>query len=93
VLSLTESSFNSEVQGDGDGDNGSKGGATINERVVNNVRRRRKKFSMFRPVSNTEHLVFEKDMLFTSAKQFKDAITEYVVKGGWKGEVYEERQS
>ena len=48
---------------------------------------------MFRLVSNPKHLVFEKDMLFTSAKQFKDAITEYAVKGGWRGEVYEERQS
>ena len=38
---------------------------------------------MFRPVSNLEHLVFEKDMLFISLKQFKEAITEYAVNGEW----------
>ena len=29
------------------------------------------------------NLRFEKDMLFISAKQFKDVITDYVVHGGW----------
>ena len=43
---------------------------------------RRKKFPVFKPVSNPEHLRFEKDMLFISLKQFKDAITEYAVCGG-----------
>ncbi|KAL0008860.1 hypothetical protein SO802_010362 [Lithocarpus litseifolius] len=40
-------------------------------------------FPVFRLVSNPDDLVFEKHMLFTSTKQFKDAITEYAVKGGW----------
>ena len=82
LLRLSESSSNGEVQGDGDDGSDSEGGAIVNERVMNNVKRRRKKFPVFRLVSNPEHLVFEKYMLFTSAKQFKDAITEYAVKGG-----------
>ena len=43
---------------------------------------RRKKFPVFKPASNPEHLRFEKDMLFISPKQFKDAIIEYAVCGG-----------
>ena len=35
------------------------------------------------PVAKAEHLRFEKDMLFISAKKFKDAITDYAVHGGW----------
>jgi len=38
---------------------------------------------VFRLMSNPNDLVFEKHVLFTSTKQFKEAITEYVVKGGW----------
>ena len=34
-------------------------------------------------MSNPDDLVFEKHMLFTSAKQFKEAIIEYAVKCGW----------
>ena len=81
LLSLSESSSDGEVQGDGDND--SESDVIVNETVVNNVRRRRKTFPVFRPVSNLEDLVFEKHMLFTSVKQFKEAIIEYVVKGGW----------
>lgn len=81
LLSLSESSSDGEVQGDGDND--SESDAIVNETVVNNVKRRRKTFPVFRPVSNLEDLVFEKHMLFTSVKQFKEAIIEYVVKGGW----------
>ena len=82
LLSLSESLFDGEFQGDGDDGSDSEGGATVNKTVVNNVRRRRKKFLGFILVSNPKHLVFEKHMLFTSAKQFKEAITEYVAKGG-----------
>ena len=42
-----------------------------------------KKFPVFKPVAKVEHIVFENDMLFTTPKQFKEAITEYVVHGGW----------
>ena len=74
LLSLSESSSDGEVQGDGDND--SESDAIVNETVVNNVKRRRKTFPVFRPVSNLEDLVFEKHMLFTSVKQFKEAIIE-----------------
>ena len=42
-----------------------------------------KKFPVFKPVTKAEHISFEKDMLFTTPKKFKEAITEYVVLGGW----------
>lgn len=81
LLTLTDSSFDSEVEGDGDSD--SEGGAIINDRVRSNVDNvtKRKKFPLFRLVFNPKHLVFE-NMLFTSPKQFKASITEYVVNGG-----------
>ena len=42
-----------------------------------------KKFPVFKPVAKAEHISFEKDMLFTTPKQFKEAITEYTVHGEW----------
>nr|POE57761.1 hypothetical protein CFP56_14014 [Quercus suber] len=81
LLSLSESSSDGGFQGNGIYENESD--ATVNETVVDNVRRRRSTFPMFRPMSNLDDLVFEKHMLFTSAKQFKEAITKYAVKGGW----------
>ena len=42
-----------------------------------------KKFPVFKPVTKAEHISFEKDMLFTTPKQFKEAITKYAVHGGW----------
>ena len=38
---------------------------------------------MFKLVAKAEHIYFEKDMLFTTPKQFKEAITDYEVSGGW----------
>ena len=38
---------------------------------------------MFKLVAKAEHIRFEKDMLFTTPKQFKEAITDYDVHGGW----------
>nr|POF08774.1 hypothetical protein CFP56_39257 [Quercus suber] len=81
LLSLSESSSDDGFQGDGIYD--SESDATVNETVVDNVKRRRKTFHVFKPVSNPDDLVFEKHMLFTSTKEFKAAITEYAVKGGW----------
>lgn len=81
LLSLTESSSSgdeglddSDSEGDGDGDAG--------HGHMDNVTRR-KKFPVFKPVSNPEHMRFEKNMLFVSSKQFKDVITEYAVNGEW----------
>ena len=42
-----------------------------------------RKFPVFKPVAKAEHVYFEKDMLFTTPKQFKAAITDYAVHGGW----------
>ena len=39
---------------------------------------------MFKPVAKAEHIYFEKDMLFTTLKQFKEVITDYAVSGGWE---------
>ena len=35
-----------------------------------------RKFLVFKPVAKAEHIYFEKDMLFTTPKQFKEAITD-----------------
>ena len=48
--------------------------------VDNSIRRSR--FSIFKPVAKAEHIRFEKDILFISPKQFKEAITDYAVHGG-----------
>ena len=76
--------------GGGVDDSGSEGHGEGDHGQVDNVTRR-KKFPVFKPASNPEHLRFEKDMLFISPKQFKDVIIEYadVVEGGG-GEVCEE---
>ena len=74
LLSLDESSSSSE-----DGDDSSDDDIPITK-VDNFIMR--SKYPIFRPVTKTEHLRFEKDMLFISAKQFKDAITDYAVHGG-----------
>ena len=41
-----------------------------------------KKFPVFKPVAKAVHISFEKDMLFTTSKQFKEAIIEYAVYDG-----------
>nr|POE48507.1 hypothetical protein CFP56_53095 [Quercus suber] len=43
----------------------------------------RRTFLVFKPVAKAEHIRFENDMLFITLKQFKQAITDYVVHGGW----------
>nr|POF10586.1 hypothetical protein CFP56_23360 [Quercus suber] len=42
-----------------------------------------RKFPVFKPVAKAEHIYFEKDMLFTTPKQFKEAIIDFAVHGGW----------
>nr|POE84693.1 hypothetical protein CFP56_75641 [Quercus suber] len=75
LLSLDESSSSSE-----DGDDSSDDDIPIAE-VDNSIRR--SKYPIFRLVTKVEQLRFEKDMLFISTKQFKDAITDYTIHGGW----------
>ena len=79
--SLMESSSNDEFGYDSDDDaeddrstHVGNGKGQKNEEV--------KKFPMLKPVAKTEHISFEKDMLFTTPKQFKEAITAYAVHGG-----------
>ena len=80
LLSLTESSSSGD---EGVDDSDSEGDGDAAHGHVDNVTRRKKKFPVFKPVSNPEHMRFEKNMLFVSPKQFKDAITKYAVNGGW----------
>ena len=80
ILSLTESSSNGD---EGVDDSDSEGDGDAVHGHMDNVIRR-KKFLVFKPISNLKHMRFEKNMLFISPKQFKDAITEYAVNGGWR---------
>nr|POF04687.1 hypothetical protein CFP56_38527 [Quercus suber] len=75
LLSLDESSSSNEHCND------SSDGETPTAEVDNSIRRSR--YPIFRPVAKAENLRFEKDMLFLSPKQFKDAMTDYAVQGGW----------
>ena len=81
--SLVESSSDDELGYDSDDDV-----ETPQSTHVGNERRQKneevKKFPMFKPVAKAEHISFEKDMLFTTPKQFKEAITEYAVHGRWE---------
>ena len=75
LLSLDKSSSSSEhceVSSDGE---------TSTAEVNNSIRRNR--YQIFRLVAKPENLRFEKDMLFLSPKQFKDAMTDYAIHGGW----------
>ena len=74
--SLDESSFDS-AHGEDDSDDDHPTTAEVDNSV------KRMKFLVFKPVAKTEHIRFEKDMLFTSPKQFKDAIIDNVVNRGW----------
>ena len=42
-----------------------------------------KKFPVFKLVAKAELISFEKNMLFTTPKQFKEAITKYAIHDGW----------
>ena len=50
---------------------------------VGKGRGQKRTFLVFKPVVKAEHIRFEKDILFTTHKQFKEAITDYAVHGGW----------
>ena len=73
--SLDESSFdNAHGKDDSDDDH------PVAVEVDNSVKRM--KFLVFKPVTKAEQIRFEKDMLFTSPKQFKDAIINNIVNRG-----------
>ena len=42
-----------------------------------------RKFPLFKLVDKAEHIYFEKDVSFTTLKQFKEAIIDYAVHGEW----------
>ena len=50
---------------------------------VGKGRGQKRTFPVFKPVAKVEHIRFEKDMLFTTPKQFKEDVTDYAVHGGW----------
>ena len=50
---------------------------------VGKGRGQKRTFPVFKPVAKVEHIRFEKDMLFTTPKQFKETITDYAVHGDW----------
>ena len=50
--------------------------------LVGKGRGQKRTFPVFKPVAKAEHIRFEKDMLFTTPKQFKEAVTDYAVNGG-----------
>ena len=45
-------------------------------------RGQKRTFPVFKPVAKVELIRFEKDILFTTPKQFKEAIIDYAVHGG-----------
>ena len=50
---------------------------------VGKGRGQKRTFLVFKPVVKAKHIRFEKDMLFTTPKQFKEAVIDYAVHGGW----------
>jgi hypothetical protein len=80
---LTESESESESESDGNNVE-----VEANADVESSARRprvesRRPTFPIFRPVARAKDIRFELGMLFTSTEQFKEAMTEYAVEGGW----------
>jgi len=79
--SLVKSSSNDEIRYDSnDNYNGDKSTHVGSGRGQKNEKMR--DFPVFKPVAKAGHLSFEKNMLFTTPKQFKEVITEYAVHGG-----------
>ena len=75
--SLEKSSSNDDI---GDDTNGSSEDEL--KIPVGKGRGQKRTFPVFKPVAKAEHIRFKKDMLFITPKQFKEAITDYVVHGG-----------
>ena len=80
LYSLVESSSNDELGYDSD--NNSKDDKRINVGDGREQKKEVRKFPVFKPVAKAWHISFEKDMLFTTPKQFKEAIAKYAVHGG-----------
>ena len=52
------------------------------KKPVGKGRGQKRTFPVFKSVAKAKHIRFKKDMLFTTPKQFKEAITDYAVHGG-----------
>ena len=76
--SLEESSSNNDF-----GDNADDGSEDGLRTPMGKGKGQRRTFSVFKSVAKAEYIRFEKDMLFTTPKQFKEAVTDYDVHGGW----------
>ncbi|KAK9998276.1 hypothetical protein SO802_017879 [Lithocarpus litseifolius] len=76
--SLEESSSDDDIKDDTDDSSEDE-----LKTLVGKGRGQKRTFLVFKPVAKAEHIRFEKDMLFTTPKQFKEAITDYAVHGGW----------
>ncbi|XP_075633766.1 uncharacterized protein LOC142606269 [Castanea sativa] len=76
--SLEESSSDDDI-----GDDSGDGSENELKTPMEKGRGQKRTFPVFKPVAKAEHIKFEKDMLFITAKQFKEAITDYAVHGGW----------
>ena len=80
--SLVESSPDDEIGYDSD--NNSDGDkSTHMESGRGHKNEKMRNFLVFKLVAKAKHLSFEKDILFTTPKQFQEAITECAVYGGW----------
>ena len=75
--SLEESSSDDDI-----GDNNDYSSEDELKTLVGKGRGQKRTFLVFKPVAKAEHIRFEKDMLFTTPKQFKIAITDYAIHGG-----------
>ena len=76
--SLEKSSSNDDI-----GDDTNDSSENELKTPVGKGRGQKRTFPVFKPGSKAGHIRFEKDMLFTTPKQFKEAITDYAVHGGW----------
>ena len=78
--SLDESSSNDEIGDDSD-DNTEDEPKIPRGKGRGHKPEKKRSFPMFKPVVKAEHIKFMKNMLFTTSKQFKEAITEYAIHG------------
>ena len=78
LYNLEESSFDNDI-----GDDTNDSSKDELKTPVGKGRGQKRTFLVFKPVAKAEHIRFEKDILFTTHKQFKEVITDYAVHGGW----------
>ena len=77
LYSLEESSSDNDI-----GDDTDDSSEDELKTLVGKGRGQKRTFLVFKPVAKAEHIRFEKDIFFTTHKQFKEAITNYAVHGG-----------